>query len=176
MTDADWPDNVSFDQVLEAALFVGGPPLSVDSLLEAFPSLTNRDVCQAVHKLQARFRRQRRPYDIHLTDAGYSLRINDAHRRFLAERSQSQRKIKLTRSDLDVLSVVAYRQPIEKADVDQIVSLDCASTLRQLLRRGLITIQQQDGVNRYLTTQRFLDLFGLDSLADVPASDDLQRF
>ena len=164
-------------EVLEALLFVGTQPLTAESLLQAYPEVKKQDFDQAIADLRQRYRQQQRPYNIVRDEEGYTLELAEPYLTELAEKTRSQRQIKLPRATIDVLSVVAYRQPIEKAAVDEIIGMDTGATLRQLVRRGLLSIEKSEDhpSPRYITAPRFLDLFGLDSLADVPLSDDLER-
>ena len=77
------------------------------------------------------------------------------------------------------MSLVAYRQPVTKQEIDSLRGAESGSLLRQLVRRGLIAVvQRADAQQRqvsYGTTQRFLDLFQLRSLDDLPQTQDLQR-
>ena len=86
------------------------------------------------------------------------------------------REARLSQPALDVLSVVAYRQPVGKAEVDAIRGTDSGATLRQLVRLGLVAVQHRaDSAGRevrYGTTPRFLQLFGLDSLDELPRLGD----
>src|SRR5260370_10603343 len=98
----------------------------------------------------------------------------------VAERLYGQtRKARLSPAAIDVLSLVAYRQPVAKQEVDSIRGMESGSLLRQLVRRGLIAVAQRgDSLKRevaYGTTQRFLQLFKLRSLDDLPQTHDLQQ-
>ena len=166
-------------QVVEALLFVGTAPVHPDLIGQVFPQVSARDVDRAIAALRENYRRQNRPYVIvQRPNEGYRLELVDPYRSELAEKTRGQRSIKLTRSAIDILSVVAYRQPIDKEQVREIVGLDPSSVLRQLVRRGLLTTElstDAKSVAKYITAPRFLEVFGLESLADVPASDDLER-
>ena len=79
---------------------------------------------------------------------------------------------------LDTLSIVAYRQPITRQEVDSLRGAASMSVLRQLVRLGLIAVQRGDGAEGealYGTTSRFLKLFQLGSLDDLPRTQDLQK-
>src|SRR5262249_16684663 len=87
------------------------------------------------------------------------------------------REARLTVPALDVLAIVAYRQPITRSDIDSLRGVDSAATLRQIVRLGLVAVApvaagQEAG---YVTTPRFLELFGLKSLDDLPRTMDLQQ-
>jgi segregation and condensation protein B len=77
------------------------------------------------------------------------------------------------------LALIAYRQPVQKAEVDSLRGADSGALLRQLVRRGLIQVTRAPGAPAkeitYGTTQRFLEMFGLSSLDDLPKTHDLQQ-
>ena len=86
----------------------------------------------------------------------------------------SPREARLTPAALDVLAVIAYRQPIAKTDIDSQRGNDSRGPLRQLLRLGLVAVESgKDG--GYITTRRFLEMFDLQSLDDLPRTGDLQQ-
>jgi segregation and condensation protein B len=89
------------------------------------------------------------------------------------------REARLSTAAIDVLALVAYQQPITKADVDSVRGADSGAILRQLVRRGLIHIMPLPAAPRrevaYATTPRFLEMFGLQSLDDLPKTHDLQQ-
>lgn len=84
---------------------------------------------------------------------------------------------------IEILSLVAYRQPITRAAIEEFIGEDVGAILRQLVRRELIaqaTVEKKSddepqSPKAYVTTARFLDLFGLENLADLPATEDLQQ-
>ena len=89
------------------------------------------------------------------------------------------REARLSPAALDVLALVAYRQPATKQEVDSLRGAESGALLRQLVRRGLIAVvQRADAEQRavaYGTTGRFLELFGLSGLEDLPRTQDLQQ-
>ena len=78
-----------------------------------------------------------------------------------------------------MLALVAYRQPATKMEIDSLRGVESGALLRQLVRRGLIAVVQRGDAERrdvaYGTTGRFLELFGLGSLEDLPRTQDLQQ-
>ncbi len=89
------------------------------------------------------------------------------------------REARLSTQAVDVLALVAYRQPATKAEIDSLRGAESGALLRQLVRRGLIQIVYRGEANRhevsYGTTPRFLELFGLQNLDDLPRTRDLQQ-
>jgi segregation and condensation protein B len=91
----------------------------------------------------------------------------------------TMREARLSQAAVDVLALVAYRQPATKQEIDSLRGADCGGLLRQLVRRGLIAIVQRGEASQrqvsYGTTPRFLEMFQLKSLDDLPQTQDLQR-
>ena len=102
--------------------------------------------------------------------------VRPAYRNLRERLFGGPRETRLSQPALDVLSVVAYRQPVGKAEVDAIRGTDSGATLRQLVRLGLVAVQHRADATgrevRYGTTPRFLDVFGLASLDELPRLGD----
>ena len=85
------------------------------------------------------------------------------------------KEVRLSQEALEILALVAYRQPISRKDIDAVGRESAGSVLRHLLRRELVAIERVDGgvgVN-YVTTHRFLELFSLGRLDELPQADEL---
>ncbi|MCE9564095.1 MAG: SMC-Scp complex subunit ScpB [Planctomycetes bacterium] len=164
------------EQIIEAMLFVGGHPLTADAVCSAVRGVTREGFTTAIDSLTRRYRQQRRPYSILPRDNGFVLAILPVYRRLRERLFGGPREARLNQPALDVLSVVAYRQPIGKAEVDTIRGTDSGSILRQLVRLGLVAVQHraEAGIRevRYGTTPRFLKVFGLNSLDELPRLGD----
>jgi segregation and condensation protein B len=165
-------------QIIEALLFVGGPPLTAARAAEAVSGLTPEQFLEAVDRLAKTYRRQARPYTIHAQGAGYSLVLRPIYLSLAEKLNGASREARLSLAAIDVLSVVAYRQPVTKQEIDNLRGIESGALLRQLVRRRLIAVVcSGSGKHRqthYVTTQRFLDHFGVKSLDDLPQTQDLQ--
>lgn len=164
-------------RIIEACLFVGGQPLSAKKLANLLEGNNDpADIEVLIDELNFEYAAQGRPYEIRLGDGGYRLTLRTE---FDAVRSRvygvGPRDIKLSQDVLEVLALVAYQQPIAHAAIEA-CKPNSANTLRQLLRRELISLtridQSRNGVE-YRTTPRFLQLFGLGQLSELPRPEDL---
>lgn len=165
-------------RVVEALLFLGGQPLTLARASEAIRGLSSPDLLQAIEVLNRDYRHQGRPYRIRSRDQGYELILLPRFRAVQERLFGSVREARLTPTALDVLALVAYRQPVTKSEVDSLRGGDSSAPLRQLVRVGLISVQRGEAGLRevsYGTTPRFLSLFGLSSLDDLPRTQDPQR-
>jgi segregation and condensation protein B len=164
------------EQLVEAMLFVGGHPLSADVACAAVRGLTPERFRAAVDSLNRRYREQWRPYAVESRGDGFALAVRPAYRNLRERLFGGPREARLSQPALDVLSVVAYRQPVGKAEVDAIRGTDSGAVLRQLVRLGMVAVQHRaDAAGRevrYGTTPRFLQVFGLASLDELPRLGD----
>jgi segregation and condensation protein B len=166
-------------RIVEALLFVGGAPLTPVRACEIVRGLTPEQFVEAVATLNQDYRRQGRPYAIQTQGQGYVLTLRPRYRGVVNKLYGTTREARLSPAAIDVLSLVAYRQPATRQEIDSLRGVESGSLLRQLVRRGLIAVVQRgDAAQRdvaYGTTVRFLELFGLGSLDDLPRTQDLQQ-
>jgi segregation and condensation protein B len=166
-------------QIIEALLFVGGPPLTAEHAADAIRGLTAEQFRDCIDLLNRQYRSQNRPYAIEHGPTGFVLRVS---KRFGGVRERlyaGPREARLAQPALDVLSLVAYRQPVSKSEIDSVRGADSGSILRQLLRLGLIALEPNtDPANKemlYGTTTRFLEVFRLREIGDLPALGEPKR-
>jgi segregation and condensation protein B len=164
--------------ILEAMLFVGsrdGRPLSASRAAELMRGVEPAEIPDLVDQLNQRYAANRRPYQIVSDTEGYRLTLRKEFHP-LRERFYGRiREARLSQAAVDVLAVVAYRQPITAEQVHQLRGKPSNHVLAHLVHRSLLRIERQDDKRRtvhYLTTDRFLRLFGLESLADLPRSEE----
>jgi len=166
-------------QIIEAMLFVGGQPLSAARAVESIRGLEMEQFREAIDLLNRVYRLQNRPYTIASNEQGYTLVLRPRFRGLKERLYGGPREARLTQAALDVLSLVAYRQPILKNELDSIRGNESGTILRQLIRLGLISVVQRAESSKrevsYGTTARFLELFNLKSLDDLPQTGDPQR-
>ncbi len=167
------------EQLVEAMLFVGGHPLAAAVACAAVRGLTAERFQEAIASLNRRYRDQRRPYAVEARDDGFVLAVRPAYRHLRERLFAGPRETRLSQPALDVLSVVVYRQPVGKADVDAVRGTDSGPTLRQLVRLGLVAVRHRAEAAvrevRYGTTPRFLQVFGLASLDELPRLGDASQ-
>jgi segregation and condensation protein B len=165
-------------RIIEALLFVGGAPLTATRACETIRGLTPGQFVKAIDTLNRDYHRQGRPYAIQPQHEGYVLGLRPAYKPVLEKLYGAVREVRLSAAAVEVLALVAYRQPATKQEIDGIRGAESGGILRQLVRRGLIAVVQRgDSAQReisYGTTERFLEFFGLKSLDDLPRAQDLQ--
>jgi segregation and condensation protein B len=166
-------------RLVEALLFVGGVPLTLERAAAAIRGLTDSQFMQAIASLNQNYRRQGRPYFIQAEGQGFSLTLRPRFHSVVERLYGQTREARLSPPAIDVLALVAYRQPVTKQEIDSIRGVESGALIRQLVRRNLIAVVQRGEAGRrdvlYGTTPRFLELFQLRSLDDLPQTADLQR-
>lgn len=168
------------EQILEASLFVGGKPLSSKKLAGLLGGSFDSSGVQALaEQLNYVYEDQARPYEIRLVEGGYYLSLREKYAPVRARVfGTGPRDVRLSQDALEVLSFVAYRQPVTREDVEETGKQNARSLLSQLVRRELIAIERdvQDAKRvQYHTTPRFLSLFGVGSLDELPQADVLSH-
>lgn len=166
-------------RIIEALLFVGGQPLTAVRVGEIVRGVAPGQFHQVIAELNRDYRRQGRPYAIVSQGEGFVLTLRARFRDVVDKIYGGVREARLSTAALDALSLVAYRQPITRVEVDALRGADSAHLLRLLVRRGLIEITHrgESAVKEvsYGTTPRFLELFNLQTLDDLPRTQDLQQ-
>lgn len=174
----DEPDQrpVTALQVLEALLFVGGDPLPAKRLAETLGgSTTPETVSEYLDQLNACYAQAGRPYEVILGEGGYRLALKpefeSVRRRVYG---QGPKEVKLNQEALELLAFIAYQQPVTAAKIEELDKKGSSAIIRQLLRRQLIQLHrnEQTSEDEYRTTKRFLELFGLASIHDLPQAID----
>jgi segregation and condensation protein B len=169
------PDPV---QVIEALLFVGGPPLTAQAIAELLQSdFEVGFVERAIDDLRRRYARQNRPYEIRLSDDGYRITLcSDFEPVRNRVYGYGPKQVRLSQETLEILALVAYRQPISRRRTEELAGRNAGSALRQLTERGLLMLDPAHAKadeTQYRTSPRFLQLFGLSQLDDLPQIEDL---
>lgn len=166
--------SVSPKSILEAILFIGHPenePLPAQHIASLMRGVKSAEIEQLVAELNSDYDEQGAAYWIESLTAGYRMVLR-SQLHSLRERFYGRiREIRLSQAAIDVLAVVAYSQPITRHEIDELRGRPCGTVLTQLVRRQLLRIHRDEQRPRhvvYHTTDRFLQLFGLDSLEELP--------
>jgi segregation and condensation protein B len=164
-------------QIIEALLFASDAPLSAEDLARGEEDLEPEGVGEAVAELRAQYDAQGRAFQIYEIAGGYQLLTRPEYSPHLERFETVPRSTRLSGASLEVLAIIAYRQPIGRSEVEEIRGVGSSHVLRTLQELDLIdVVGRGEGLGRpllYGTTQRFLDHFGFASLEDLPKPDEL---
>ncbi len=164
---------------VEAILLTSARPITADAIRSALgpaaADLTPRHIDAAVEALNAALDQTGRAARVERVAGGYRLMTRPEHAPVLAAIRQQQLHGKLSRAAVETLAIIAYKQPITRADLESIRGVACGEVLRSLMERRLVTIdgraEEPGRPMLYGTTREFLDQFGLASLKDLPPAD-----
>ncbi len=164
---------------VEAVLFVANGALSSRKLAQ-FALLSDPTEARTIaRQLNEVYDAHGSSFRIEQVASGYQLLTRPQFAHWLGKLHQRQAELKLTPPALETLAIVAYRQPIIRADIEAIRGVGCTEMLKQLMERELVRIGgTDDSLGRphlYETTRTFLEVFGLRNLDDLPLADRLRR-
>lgn len=179
MTAMEFPD--ALEEILEAALLAAGEPLGLERLEALFDDHERpprRALSEALERLG--IRHERGAMELIETASGYQLRIRPRLSAWVS-RLWDERPQRYSRALLETLALIAYRQPVTRADIEEVRGVTVSgSIMRTLLERGWIrVVGHRDVPGRpgvYATTRRFLDDFGLRALDELPPMHELKTF
>ena len=160
-------------------LFASPEPLSVPRLCEVLGGVGRERVQQALEEIARRLEKARLPIDVRAVRGGHTLRTSPDVAETLANLVGGRSPDRISAAALETLAVIAYRQPVTKAEVEAIRGVQAGPILRSLVDRGLVKVVGRAEVPghplQYGTTPDFLDRFGLMSLEELPRDAELAR-
>ena len=166
-----------FKHIVEALLFVADEPLSPGKIAQAVTGLDAREVRRLVDQLRSEYAAEGRPFTIEELAGGYRMLTRSEFHPYLKVLFRKPRETRLSSAALEALAIVAYKQPVNRAEVEAIRGVDCSGVLQRLLEYRLIKIVgRSEELGRpllYGTTKEFLEHFGMGSLRDLPSVQEL---
>jgi segregation and condensation protein B len=158
-------------QPVEALLFSTHHPLTAPRLSELLKAGT-KSIRRAIKSLNEQYEATGRSFRIEQVAGGYQILTLPEFGEILQKLHQKEADAKLTKAALETLAIVAYKQPALRADVEAIRGVACGETIRSLMEKHLVKIagraEEPGRPILYGTTKRFLELFGLNTLKDLP--------
>ena len=162
--------------IVESVLFAAGAPLALRRLVEVLDGPTTKDVKAAIESLMAEYNRAERGIHLLAVAGGYQFRSAPANAEWVRTLLR-ERPARLGRAALETLSVIAYKQPATRAEIEAVRGVDADSAIGSLLAKRLIKIAgRKEAVGRplmYATTPEFLEVFGLNDLSELPVLKEI---
>ncbi len=173
-------DRTEAKRIIEALLFATDVPLPlarIKSLLGEIDAKLLKDLLQ---ELKAEYEQDSHSFALVEIGGGYQIYTRPEYAKWVQELYKGKRSSKLTAAALETLAIVAYKQPIIKADIESIRGVNVDGVMATLLERNLVQVSGRDSrPGRPLlfgTTQEFLRYFGLASLSDLPRIEELEEY
>jgi segregation and condensation protein B len=174
--------------LVEALIFAAGEPLTINQIkaiylgdgAQAFlRSIDFDEIVRAITDLNTEFDRAEKPYRIVQIAGGYQFATLPSYAEWLGRLHKEQGRRKLSQSGVETLAIVAYKQPITKADIETIRGVNCDYVLKTLLEKELVTVAgRAHAPGRpllYGTTREFLKHFGLNEVTDLPRPREIEE-
>jgi len=165
--------------VIEALLLAAGEPLSAERLKNLAELEDNAEARSLVELLRMDYEQEGRAFTIEEVGGGFRLLTRPQYAPWLRKLRKRETEARLSPAALETLAIVAYRQPVLRADVEKIRGVDIGAALKTLGERGLVRVvgraEEPGNPILYGTTKRFLELFGLKSLSQLPRAKELKE-
>jgi segregation and condensation protein B len=159
-------------RIVEAVILGSPEPISAQRIAAVIPYCKPAKVPSLVAELNAEYAEQGRAFEISELAGGYQMRTLPEFASHL-QQIQPQRPLRLSKAALETLAIVAYRQPVTRAGIEDVRGVDVGAVLRSLLERKLLRLAGHKEVPGrpmlYGTTRRFLEVFGLEKIEDLPS-------
>jgi segregation and condensation protein B len=172
------PFEVTPRSILESILFVGHPggeALTSERMAALMRGVRPAEIDDLVRDLNAEYENQGAPYTIESIGPGYRLALRPEFAALAAAFHGRVREARLSQAAIDILAIVSYHQPVAAAEIERLRGKPSGAILSQLIRRDLLALERSKVKGEgptYRTTGRFLELFGLESLSELPRSHD----
>ncbi len=171
-------DDQEAKRVIEAILFTSGKPVTVADLKRALTGYGLPKIERLVHELRSEYEREGRSFRIQEIAGGFECATDPKFAPWILKLELQRRSRQATQSALETLAILAYKQPTTRAEIEDLRGVDVSGVLVTLLERNLIKIVGRKEVPGrpflYGTTDKFLEHFGLKSIADLPDISEIK--
>jgi len=166
---------------IEALIFCTPSPIKVADIKGCLSEMFNADVPEedivsAIQRLEEKFQSDEFSFQLSRAAGGYQFLTKPAYQASIGIMLKQQSKKRLSTSAMETLSIIAYKQPISKTEIENIRGVNCDYAVQKLLDKGLIEITgKAETIGRpmlYGTTQKFMEYFGINDLAELPVPKD----
>ena len=164
-------------RVVEALILASPDPITLARLAQIVPHLKEGKAKDLINELNTVYADQDRAFEIWEVAGGYQIRTRAEFSGYL-QQLRKERPLRLTKATLETLSIIAYKQPATRAEVEEVRGVDSGAVIKTLLERRLVRISGHKEVPGrpmlYSTSKRFLEVFGLESIKKLPSLRELE--
>jgi segregation and condensation protein B len=164
--------------IIESLLFVAEEPLTVDRLKRILAEAEPKEIRRALDDIAAEYDARKGGFYLHQVAGGYQIRTRPEYSPWI-KRLIQPKPLRLSKAALETLAIVAYKQPVIRSDIEHIRGVDCGGVLRVLLERKFIRVLGRKEIPGrpliYATTRRFLEVFDLKTLKDLPTPKEIEE-
>ncbi len=171
------PSGLSHDQIVEAVLFSSDSPMPVSKIASVIGALSSREIRSVIEKLNEKYMQWNCAFRIEEIAGGFQMLTRPEFANYLHQLYKVRSESKLSPAALETLAIIAYKQPVLRAEIEAIRGVACGEMIRTLMEKDLIKIVgRAEELGRpmlYGTTKKFMQVFGLASLEDLPKVPEL---
>ncbi len=169
---------------IEALIFCSPVPIKIADIRACLSEMFNADVPEedivsAIQRIDEKYQSDDYAFQLYRAAGGYQFLTKPAYQASISILLKQQSKKRLSTSAMETLSIIAYKQPISKPDIEAIRGVNCDYAIHKLLEKGLIEITgKSDSIGRpllYGTTQKFMEYFGINDLSELPVPKDFSN-
>jgi len=173
-------DRTEAKRVIEALLFATDLPLPLAKIKSLLGEIDGKVLRELVTELKAEYEQDSHSFSLVEIAGGFQIYTRPEYAKWVQELYKGKRSAKLTGASMETLAIVAYKQPLIKADIESIRGVNVDGVMATLLERNLVMVVGRDGRPGrpllYGTTPEFLRYFGLASLSDLPKIEELEEY
>jgi len=167
------------ESVVEAVLFASDEPLSAERLVHIVEAGGVRQIRKCIENLNDKYEAGNFSFRIEQIAGGYQMMTLSQYNHWLKRLLRARTDTKLSQAALETLAIIAYKQPVMRADIEAIRGVSTGEVIRGLMYKGLVRIVGRAEVlgrpMLYGTTKKFLEVFGLNTIKDLPKVEELKK-
>lgn len=168
-------DDMQVRRIIEGIIFASGESVAIKRILTALPDLAATDIRKLIESLNEEYRNNQRAFFVQEVAGGFQLATDPQLATWIARALKSPKPDNVSVAALETLAIIAYRQPMTKAEIEAIRGVDVGGALDTLTERRFVRVSgRKDSPGRpflYMTTNEFLRHFGLKSIDALPSID-----
>ncbi len=177
-TDQEIRDDAHAKRIVEAVLFTAAKPVTVQELKRSLAGFSQAKIENIIQELQAEYVKEERSFRIQEIAGGFECSTDPEYAPWILKLERERKVKQATQSALETLAILAYKQPVTRAEIEDLRGVDVSGVLATLLDRNLIRIVGKKEVPGrpflYGTTDKFLEHFGLKSLKGLPDISEIK--
>jgi len=171
--------NNEIKQLIESIIFVSPGPVTIKELNHYFKEYETKDLRKMLKELISEFENSDRGFELVEISNGYQFRSKPEFAEEIINYNKEIKKFRLSKASLEVIAIVAYKQPITRVEIEQIRGVDCSGVINLLLDKRLLEIKGRKDVPGkpflYGTTDEFLETFNLKNLKELPTLKEIEE-
>ena len=171
-------DELTLESVIEAVLFASDEPLTIVRLA-SITETTTKQVREHIENLNKKYQDNNHAFRIEQIAGGYQMLTLSSYNHWLKKLLRARSETKLSPAAMETLAIIAYKQPVIRADIEAIRGVAVGEVIRALSYKGLVKIVGRAEIlgrpMLYGTTKKFLEVFGLNTLKDLPKIEELKK-